>query len=56
MVHERSVDFHIAGRFPAIKYRVKRFDAYFDKLVKISRSDQGSAAAAITDIPGFETL
>lgn len=44
------------GRFPTIKCRVKRFDAYFDKLVKISRQDQQGAAPVITDILGLRII
>lgn len=43
------------GSFPAIKYRVKRFDAYFNKLVKLSRPDQ-SGAAVITDLLGLRIV
>ncbi len=45
-----------AGRFPTIKYRVKRFDAYFDKLVKMSRHEQGGDTAAITDLLGLRVI
>ncbi len=41
--------------FPTIKYRVKRFDQYFDKLVKLSRSDQ-HGAVMITDILGLRIV
>jgi len=44
------------GYFPTIKYRVKRFEAYFDKLIKMSHHDQGSDAAAITDILGLRIV
>lgn len=44
------------GSFPTIKGRVKRFEAYFDKLIKMSRHDQGSDAAAITDILGLRIV
>lgn len=43
------------GSFPTIKYRVKRFEAYFDKLIKISRLDQGGAAL-ITDLLGLRIV
>ena len=33
-----------AGRFPTITHRVKRFAAYFDKLVKLSRHEPGGDA------------
>ena len=39
-----------------VKHRVKRFEAYFDKLVKMSRHEQGSDAAAITDILGLRIV
>ncbi len=41
--------------FPTIKYRVKRFDQYFDKLVKLSRPDQ-HGAVMITDILGLRIV
>ncbi|HLZ19220.1 MAG TPA: tetratricopeptide repeat protein [Smithellaceae bacterium] len=44
------------GRFPTIKYRIKRFDAYFDKLLKMSRRDQVGPVAAITDILGLRII
>src|SRR5512145_1020653 len=44
------------GRFPTIKYRIKRFDAYFDKLIKMSRQDQAGPGAAITDILGLRIV
>ena len=46
----------VGGSFPTIKYRVKRFEAYFNKLIKMSRHDQGSDAAAITDILGLRIV
>ena len=39
-----------------IKYRIKRFDAYFDKLMKMSRQEQGHDAVAITDILGLRIV
>lgn len=39
----------------ATKYRVKRFEAYFDKLIKMSRHDQGGEAA-ITDMLGLRII
>lgn len=39
-----------------VKHRVKRFEAYFDKLIKLSRHEQGSDAAAITDILGLRIV
>jgi putative GTP pyrophosphokinase len=44
------------GSFPTIKYRVKRFDAYFNKLVKMSRADQSIGAAVITDLLGLRIV
>jgi putative GTP pyrophosphokinase len=44
------------GSFPTIIYRVKRFEAYFDKLIKMSRHDQGSDAAVITDVLGLRIV
>ena len=44
------------GSFPTIKYRVKRFETYFDKLIKMSRHDQGGDAAAIPDILGLRII
>lgn len=44
------------GSFPTMKYRVKRFETYFDKLIKMSRHDQGSDSAAITDILGLRII
>jgi putative GTP pyrophosphokinase len=44
------------GSFLTIKYRVKRFETYFDKLIKMSRHDQGSDAAVITDILGLRIV
>jgi len=38
-----------------IKYRVKRFETYFDKLVKMSRHDH-SGDAAVTDILGLRII
>ena len=43
------------GSFPTIRYRVKRFDAYFDKLIKISRMEQGGVAL-ITDLLGLRIV
>jgi putative GTP pyrophosphokinase len=37
------------GSLPTIKYRVKRFDAYFNKLIKLSRQNRESDIPAITD-------
>ncbi|HLZ18384.1 MAG TPA: hypothetical protein VKO67_02160, partial [Smithellaceae bacterium] len=39
-----------------VRHRVKRFEAYFDKLIKLSRHEQGSDAAAITDILGLRIV
>ncbi len=39
-----------------VRHRVKRFEAYFDKLIKLSRHTQGSDAAAITDILGLRIV
>ncbi len=44
------------GSFFTIKSRVKRFDTYFDKLIKMSRHDHGSDSAAITDILGLRIV
>ena len=44
------------GSFPTIKHRVKRFEAYFDKLVKMSRHEQGVDQAAITDLLGLRIV
>lgn len=44
------------GCLPTIKFRVKRFDAYFDKLVKMSRHEQGIDQAAITDLLGLRVV
>jgi putative GTP pyrophosphokinase len=44
------------GCFPTVKYRIKRFDAYFDKLVKISRQYRGSSAPVISDILGLRII
>lgn len=44
------------GCFPTIKYRVKRFDAYFDKLVKITRHHRGSNTPVISDILGLRIV
>jgi putative GTP pyrophosphokinase len=37
------------GSFPTIKCRVKRFDAYFDKLIKMSRHYRESDIPPLTD-------
>jgi putative GTP pyrophosphokinase len=42
--------------FFAIKSRVKHFDAYFDKLIKISRHERASERAAITDMMGLRIV
>jgi len=39
-----------------VRHRVKRFETYFDKLIKLSRHGQGSDAAAITDILGLRIV
>ena len=44
------------GSFSTIKYRVKRFEAYFDKLIKMSHHDQGCDGAVITDILGLRIV
>jgi putative GTP pyrophosphokinase len=44
------------GSLPTIKYRVKRFDAYFNKLIKMSRPDQSGGAAVITDLLGLRIV
>jgi len=44
-----------AGSFFTVKYRVKRFEAYFEKLIKMTRHDQ-SGDAAITDILGLRIV
>jgi len=42
--------------FFAIKSRVKHFDAYFDKLVKISRNGRPGEKATITDMLGLRIV
>ena len=44
------------GSFPTIKCRVKRFDAYFNKLIKICRDDKGHDSGVITDILGLRIV
>ncbi|MEN6375167.1 MAG: hypothetical protein ABFD75_10370 [Smithella sp.] len=44
------------GNFPTIKYRVKRFDTYFDKLVKLLRHHQKKEAPTITDFLGLRII
>ena len=44
------------GNFSTIKYRVKRFDTYFDKLVKILRHHQKKEAPTITDFLGLRIV
>jgi putative GTP pyrophosphokinase len=44
------------GCFPTIKYRVKRFKTYFDKLIKMSRSGQAAGSMFITDILGLRIV
>lgn len=44
------------GNFFTIKGRVKRFDTYFDKLIKISRHEHVSDTAAVTDILGLRIV
>ena len=38
------------GFTPTIKGRVKRFDAYFDKLLRVSRRPEGAKLPVITDV------
>jgi len=42
--------------FFAIKSRVKHFDAYFDKLIKISRHERPGEKSAITDMLGLRIV
>jgi putative GTP pyrophosphokinase len=49
-------DLEKAGKFPTIKYRVKKFDAYFDKLLKIARNEKSIEKNAITDILGLRIV
>lgn len=44
------------GSFPTIKYRVKRFDTYFDKLVKLLRRRQKDETPVITDLLGLRII
>jgi len=54
-VQVRSV-LKAGGSFSTIKCRVKRFETYFDKLIKMSHHDQGSDAAVITDLLGLRIV
>ncbi|ALC17261.1 hypothetical protein DSOUD_2508 [Desulfuromonas soudanensis] len=38
------------GFTPTIKFRVKRFEAYFDKLLRVSRRPEGEKQPLITDV------
>jgi len=57
-----SVYYRIRGvleshnRFPTIKYRIKRFDAYFNKLIKLSRQDSEGHPPVITDVLGVRII
>jgi len=44
------------GIFPTINYRVKRFEAYYDKLIKMSRLGKNIGSTAITDILGLRII
>ncbi len=44
------------GFFPTVKSRVKRFDAYFDKLIRTSRDEKKAHAGLITDILGLRIV
>ena len=44
------------GCSPTVKSRVKRFDAYFDKLIRTSRAEKNSDPAVLTDLLGLRVV
>lgn len=44
------------GFFPTVKSRVKRFDAYFDKLIRTSRGEKKNDSMLVTDILGLRIV
>lgn len=44
------------GYTPTIKYRVKRFNDYFEKLQKIRRREKGGGSGLITDVLGLRII
>lgn len=44
------------GHAPTVKYRVKRFPAYLEKLRKVRRGEKGGEAGLITDLLGLRII
>jgi len=44
------------GIIPTIKYRVKRFETYFSKLIKNYRGDEHGGAPTVTDVLGLRII
>jgi len=44
------------GYTPTIKYRVKRFNEYFEKLQKVRRGEKGGESGLITDVLGLRII